>query len=406
MAASKEHLKNLNKNYKLKKTDKVTIEGKPIYVNTLTGEEHSELSMTLEYPANSGKWINVPSLLNGKVYTDKGVMALLKSGRLTPTSTHMSEQEASQEAAYRSTTLQSNTGETLKPANEIADFDPAKQAFIDENMNAFANTFPTREENPNGLFRVEPTNLDAQLNQQILNTDTASMQETVANNNNLKQLAAIMDRVNVEKEDDYYVDGSYSGRNYSFFKPKAIQYLNGNKAPYEQGPSAADQAMFDAASKARGFLNEGPSTRQSKPKPITGTAPAMDDTVDVEKGIKTNYTMADGPDRRQSNKPMFNFEYKPHMNPEQKIKDNRNLKKLTPEYGKMPGFKFVSAGTKDPEAGYWSADENSQFWKTDAGYEKAQQTWGNSGTLPNYVKRPVKKELDVNAIKKFFSSSK
>ena len=115
--------------------------------------------------------------------------------------------------------------------------------------------------------------------------------------------------------------------------------------------------------------------------------------------------MANGPDKRQSNKPEFKFEYKPHMNPEEKMKDNRNLKGLSPEYGKMPGFKFVSAGTKDPDAGYWSADENSQFWKTDAGYEKAQQTWGNTGTLPNYVKRPVKKELDVNAIKKFFGSN-
>ena len=44
---------------------------------------------------------------------------MLKAGKLTPTSTHMSEQEAVETAVYRSTTLQSNTGETLKPNNEI-----------------------------------------------------------------------------------------------------------------------------------------------------------------------------------------------------------------------------------------------------------------------------------------------
>jgi hypothetical protein len=138
MAADKTHLRNLDKSYKLKKTDKKTSEGKDVFINTVTGEEHSELSVTLEYPANSGKWINVPSLLNGRVYNAKGVLAMLKKGKLVPTSTHMSEQKASEAAAYRSTTLQSNTGEVLEPANEIADYDPVKEAFVNQNMNTFA----------------------------------------------------------------------------------------------------------------------------------------------------------------------------------------------------------------------------------------------------------------------------
>ena len=87
-----------------------------------------------------------------------------------------------------------------------------------------------------------------------------------------------------------------------------------------------------------------------------------------------------------------------------------SIKKLKiADYGKMPGFKFSSAGYKKAdgeEAGYWSADEKSDFWQTDAGYEKAMQTWGEK---PGWVKpgfRPKKKELDINAIKKWFTPSK
>lgn len=450
MAVSKIHLANTDKNYKLKKTDKLTTEGKPIYVNSLTGEEHSEISVTIEYPANSGKWINVPSLKNGRVYNPKGVLAMLKAGKLTPTSTHMSEQEAIEAAVYRSTTLQSNTGETLKPSNDINlltsqsariteqevpgliaevnraenafqnqetgfpaqiqaadDYDPQKEAFVNQNMNTFASTFPTRDENPDGLFIADnPINLEESLNDQILSTDQASIEAAAANGYNLKELASIMDKANAEKEDDYYdVSRRFTNR----WGDNALNYSDrSGLKPRQNDPafsqmtiSPKDQAMFDAAYKQRNFPDAGPKTRQSKPKPITGTAPAMDDTADIETGIKTNYTMADGPDRRQSNKPMFNFEYKPHMNPEQKMKDNRSLKGLAPKYGEMPGFKKAKDGN------YWSADENSEFWKTDAGYEKAVQTWGASGNpLPTYVKKPARKELDVQAIKNFFKPNR
>ena len=167
---------------------------------------------------------------------------------------------------------------------------------------------------------------------------------------------------------------------------------------YKQTPvSAADQAMFDTAYKQRNFPDAGPKTRQSRPKPITGNASAMDDSADIEAGMSTNYMMTDGPNRRQSNRPKNNAGFL-NLRPEEKMKDNRNIQGLTPAYGEMPGFKKAKNGN------YWSADENSGFWKTDAGYEKAQQTWGRSGgTLPNYVKRPKRKELDVEAIKNFFT---
>jgi hypothetical protein len=54
MAASKLHLKNVDKSYKLVPTDQKTDAGRIIYKNAKTGELHSELSVTVEYPANSG----------------------------------------------------------------------------------------------------------------------------------------------------------------------------------------------------------------------------------------------------------------------------------------------------------------------------------------------------------------
>jgi len=492
MAASKLHLKNLDKNYKLKKTDKVTTEGKPIYVNTLTGEEHSELSITLEYPANSGKWVNVPSLLDGRVYNSKGVLAMLKAGRLTATSTHMNEQEASEAAAYRSTTLQSNTGETLKPNNELVvstgieamnaniaasvskldnmsaaeksaltieilkdkaenpekyesvmtdtsnvdNVDAVRDAFINQNMNSFANTFPTRDENPEGLFR-----LDDALDDQILNTDQASMKKVAADNIRLKELAAMTKEANMNSRHPegkgYWANIFDRDRLDRKFKlslnPNAQSTRDGTGYPeekmrpspssspavgsgipalkgYEKGENLFDgkntkYAQFGTASKGSGInALQGMELAESRFKEGVGNMKYAGNKTANGSGMATKR----GEDLAEqysidSNKGLF--KYKPHMSPDEKINDNRSLKKLTPQYGKMPGFKFVSAGTEDPEAGYWSADENSQFWKTDAGYEKAQQTWGNSGTLPNYVKRPVKKELNINAIKKFFSSN-
>ena len=52
----------------------------------------------------------------------------------------------------------------------------------------------------------------------------------------------------------------------------------------------------------------------------------------------------------------------------------------------------------------FDVDEKSGFWKTDAGYEKAVQTWGrDGGPLPHFVRKPKRKELDVDKILKMFS---
>jgi hypothetical protein len=120
MAASKLHLKNVNKDYKLEATDKRTNEGRIVYKNTKTGELHSELSMTLEMPEGSGNWINVPSLINGRVYNVQGVLDMLKAGNIEPNSTgHKSETAAVEAAIFRSNNLLDDVGISLKPNNEV-----------------------------------------------------------------------------------------------------------------------------------------------------------------------------------------------------------------------------------------------------------------------------------------------
>ena len=80
----------------------------------------------------------------------------------------------------------------------------------------------------------------------------------------------------------------------------------------------------------------------------------------------------------------------------------KTTKNIMPvDYGPMAGFKRP-LDNKGNQQGYYDVDDKSKFWQTDAGYKKAIQTWGNSGTLPSYVKRPGKKELDIDKIKKFF----
>ena len=493
MAADKLHLKNLNKDYKLKKTDKVTTEGKPIYVNTLTGEEHSELSMTLEYPENSGKWVNVPSLLNGRVYTSKGVVALLKAGKLTPTSTHMSEQEASEIAAYRSTTLQSNTGETLKPNNELVvstgieamnaniaasvsklddlsvaeksaltieilkdkaknpekyesvmtntsnteDVDVIRDSFINQNMDSFANTFPNINENPEGLFRI-----DAALTDRILNTDQASMEKIAADNIRLKDLAAMTKNANMGSRHPegkgYWANIFDRDRLDKKFKlsldPNAQSIRDATGYQSEKGrlPSSKNLPVGSGNNTSRGFkkaedLFDDKNTKYAEfGTPIKGSGTSALKGMELAekyfnkdskkiKPYQRKYTSSEisGSDKKikrneekaeqysiESNKGLF--KYKPHMSPDEKMKDNRKLKSLAVDYGEIPGFKRA-LDAKGNKQGYYDVNEKSSYWQTDAGYEQAKQLWGrDDNPLPAYVKKPKQKELNINAIKNFF----
>ena len=542
MAASKLHLKNVNKDYKLEATDKRTNEGRIVYKNTKTGELHSELSMTLEMPEGSGNWINVPSLINGRVYNVQGVIDMLKAGKITPNSTGHATQDAAVEAAiYRSNNLQDDDGVSLRPNNELTlskdsimhpdnadknqgysqaeldqinqdyrteqseaqtkrltkimnnqdlekndefykmkgnvnndqfynigdgnpwgssvfgnykglptqylqpygeekraaniargeaeraaiaqakidskysrdealtdpqipfkqitaadDYDPVKAAFVDENMrNININAGSTN----NGVIDI-----DQALNQQILGTDDASIQETVTRNNKIKELAAIMDRANAEKDDTnnnidllkrYKLNnGTVSAADQAIFdKAKSIRFPGNEDANFDSNTvydmGVSDDGIFPGLPK----YNDGPPRRSSK-----GVSSKDNESFDIP--ILGNDVVTDGSKSR--------FKYKPHMTPEQKMKDNRSLKNATlSEYGDMPGFKLPPKDAKGNSTGnYWSVDETSPFWQTDAGYEKAMQVWGEK---PGWVKpgyRPKKKELDINAIKKWFTPSK
>ena len=82
-----------------KPTGKTTKAGRPVY-ETETGERRSEYSSTIKL--DNGKWINIPSIHNGKYYTDDELKNAVEDNRMIPTSEHKSEPEALRAAEKRS----------------------------------------------------------------------------------------------------------------------------------------------------------------------------------------------------------------------------------------------------------------------------------------------------------------
>ena len=68
------------------------------------GEKVSEKSVTLQM---GDTWINVPSIHGGKMYNQAQLEQMLINGKIQPTSTHNSEQEAVDAAMSRSDMMQS-----------------------------------------------------------------------------------------------------------------------------------------------------------------------------------------------------------------------------------------------------------------------------------------------------------
>ena len=85
-----------------KPTGKTSKAGRPIY-ETKTGERRSEYSSTIQL--DNGKWINIPSIHNGKYYSDKELKEAVEDNRMLPTSEHKSEKEAILAAKQRSKNL-------------------------------------------------------------------------------------------------------------------------------------------------------------------------------------------------------------------------------------------------------------------------------------------------------------
>ena len=97
-------------------TGKFTKAGKPTFI-TPDGEEVSEKSITLPY---QDKFVNIPSIHKGKKLSDDEVLDRLNKGRLSPTSTHDSIDEAVKAAKERSNNLMKKGGK-VKSASDRAD---------------------------------------------------------------------------------------------------------------------------------------------------------------------------------------------------------------------------------------------------------------------------------------------
>jgi len=99
-----------------KPTGRFTKAGKPTFM-TPEGEEVSEKSMTLPY---KDKVINIPSIHKGVRRSEDWVVDMLDKGRLKPTSTHDTMDEAVKAAKERSDNLMKKGGKVWS-ASERAD---------------------------------------------------------------------------------------------------------------------------------------------------------------------------------------------------------------------------------------------------------------------------------------------
>ena len=91
-----------------KKTGKQTQTGRDVY-ETPEGEMVSEKSTTFEY---KGKWVNIPTIHDGKKYSDAELIKMLDEGLIEPTSTHDKLEEALEAAESRSDSLEFDKGDT------------------------------------------------------------------------------------------------------------------------------------------------------------------------------------------------------------------------------------------------------------------------------------------------------
>ena len=92
-----------------KDTGKTTQEGRTVF-ETKDGEMVSEKSVTFKY---KGKWVNVPSIHEGRSYDQDTLKLMLDRGLIKPTSQHENLENAKKAAAKRSEALEFNNGGTV-----------------------------------------------------------------------------------------------------------------------------------------------------------------------------------------------------------------------------------------------------------------------------------------------------
>lgn len=172
--------------------------------------------------------------------------------------------------------------------------------------------------------------------------------------------------------------------------------------------TSTHESKFEAEQEAK---NRSDSLKETSAKTATGIYKVNDagmsliaaDPGFINKNkikIKNDTKLADKKLKKLAANVKPVFTYKGDM---QLQEDVNLIKDLKIDYGPVPGFKRP-LDNKGNKQGYYDADEKSEFWKTDAGYEKAMETWGkDGGVLPQFVKKPEQKEFDITAIKKLFT---
>ena len=121
------------------KTGKKTQAGRDVY-KTSEGKMVSEKSTTFEY---RGKWINIPTIHDGKQYSQDQLIDMLDKGLIKPTSVHDKLQEAVKAAKNRSKSLKFNEGGLSDYRKRI---DPPEQ---------YKNMFGDRSEKPLSVQMAE-----------------------------------------------------------------------------------------------------------------------------------------------------------------------------------------------------------------------------------------------------------
>jgi hypothetical protein len=99
-----------------KPTGRFTKAGKPTFM-TPDGEEVSEKSMSIPY---KDKFVNIPSIYKGVRKSEDDVINMLEKGRVKPTSTHDTMEDAIKAAKERSANLMKKGGQ-VKSASKRAD---------------------------------------------------------------------------------------------------------------------------------------------------------------------------------------------------------------------------------------------------------------------------------------------
>ena len=84
-------------------TGMITEHGKKVY-ETKQGEHVSEKSMTFQL---GNKWINVPSIHNGKKYEQWQLEKMLKENKINPTSIWSNKEDAEKAAKLRTNKMKS-----------------------------------------------------------------------------------------------------------------------------------------------------------------------------------------------------------------------------------------------------------------------------------------------------------